>query len=167
MDTVRNLLRSTFDNYQLALSIAREAGLVDPERVEDDLPIYSYDVLVDVMKQYFKVDFTVRSRKRNYVDARHIAGYILKKYTNLALVQIAALCGNVDHTTIIHGIRKVEGLLNYGEPTIKRDIEAISAIIDTKFRDIGRPTREIEMKCATQGTVNGEAEVGNINLKRA
>jgi chromosomal replication initiation ATPase DnaA len=137
-DTVRKLVKSTWENHQMALAIAREAGLIPDEKVEKDikLSVYSYDKLIDLMKDYFKVDFTKNSRQRHIVDARHIVYYMLKKYTGLTLLQIGQLIGSKDHTTVIHGIEKVRNLLLACDNDITLHVTDLSELIETSFKTV-------------------------------
>lgn len=48
------------------------------------------------------------SRKRSHVTARHGAFYLLVKHTNYTLVDIGKFFGGRDHSTVIHGVKKVE-----------------------------------------------------------
>jgi chromosomal replication initiation ATPase DnaA len=54
--------------------------------------------------------WAIKTRKREVVTARHIAMYMIDKYTDLSLANIGAFCGRRDHTTVIHGKRNVENL---------------------------------------------------------
>ncbi|KKQ32956.1 MAG: Chromosomal replication initiator protein DnaA [Candidatus Levybacteria bacterium GW2011_GWA2_37_36] len=45
------------------------------------------------------------------VKARQIAMYILKQDLALSFVEIGNILGGRDHTTIMHGVKKIEGLL--------------------------------------------------------
>lgn len=51
-------------------------------------------------------------REASLVRARQIAMFLLKKETSLSLVEIGNLLGGRDHTTIMHGVSKIEGLLS-------------------------------------------------------
>lgn len=61
----------------------------------------------------------VKSAKRNYeiAYARQICMYLLKDVLNLQLVKIAKHVGRRDHTTIIHGISKIEKMIEKDEDT--------------------------------------------------
>ncbi len=49
-----------------------------------------------------------RSRKREIVEARHIAMYLCRKFTGHSLKEIGRRFGKRDHTTVINAIKKVE-----------------------------------------------------------
>jgi chromosomal replication initiator protein len=46
-------------------------------------------------------------RKREFVQARHVGMYFMKKYTNLSVSAIARMYGGRDHSTTLHAIQKV------------------------------------------------------------
>ena len=49
-----------------------------------------------------------KSRSRPLTQARHIAMYLTRECTGLSLVKIGEIFGGRDHTTVLHGIKKVE-----------------------------------------------------------
>lgn len=53
-------------------------------------------------------DLRSTKRQKDLVDARHIAMYFMKKYTQHSLRDIAAYWCRKDHTTVIHAISKIE-----------------------------------------------------------
>lgn len=134
-DTVRKLVKQTWENHQLALAIAKEAGLIveKDKETEVKLTVYSYDRLLDIVKEYFQVDLFKNTRKRNVVDARHITYFILRKYTSLALTQIGDMIGVRDHTTVIHGVQKIRNLIAAGDNDIILHVNKLSEIIEARF----------------------------------
>ena len=48
------------------------------------------------------------SRKRSHVTARHGAMYLLVKHTEYTLSDIGKFLGGRDHSTVIHGVEKVQ-----------------------------------------------------------
>ncbi len=51
------------------------------------------------------------SRKRDIVQARQIAMYLLRSELNLSFANVGALFGGRDHATVMHSVEKIEGLL--------------------------------------------------------
>lgn len=51
-----------------------------------------------------------KSRKREIVEARHVAMYLLTRYTPMSLKRIGMHFGNRDHSTVIHARRTVRDL---------------------------------------------------------
>lgn len=51
------------------------------------------------------------SRSRTLVQARQIAMYVLRQLTDYSYPAIAGAFGGRDHTTVIHAVKKIEGLM--------------------------------------------------------
>lgn len=64
--------------------------------------------VVDVVKGYFGVDFTIKSRKGAMPVMRAMCNKLCRKYTNESFESIGDnyVCG--DHATIMHSIRKLD-----------------------------------------------------------
>ncbi len=56
-------------------------------------------------------DIKGKRRVKEIVRPRQVAMYLLKNLTELPLVQIGELLGGRDHTTVMHGVAKIEKLL--------------------------------------------------------
>jgi len=67
--------------------------------------------VLTVIKDHFGVDVNVKIRKKEFVRAREVASYLLKKYTLLTLKEIAEHVGLNDHTSSLYHIRKVSGFI--------------------------------------------------------
>ena len=65
-----------------------------------------------------------RSRARAVVTARGVAMYVSRRLTHNSLQQIGQYFGGRDHTTVLHGCRKTEALLN-SEPAVQRAVEQV------------------------------------------
>lgn len=64
-------------------------------------------------------DIKSPKRHQEIVYARQICMFLLKEILNLQLIKIAKHLGRKDHTTIIHGISKIENLRNTDKDTAK------------------------------------------------
>jgi len=71
---------------------------------EISFPI-AHEKIIELVKEEFGVDFIVRSRKKEIVNARHACAYLLKKFTGLTLKEIAEYIGTKDHTSVINSIK--------------------------------------------------------------
>lgn len=71
-----------------------------------------------------------KKRTRNIVMPRQIAMYLIRKLTPLSLPEIGEVFGGMDHTSVLHGIRKVENLLKTSEELAK-----IVKKIESEFED--------------------------------
>ncbi len=71
------------------------------------------DDIINVVCKYFDVKPTLlRGPKRDasLVRARHVTMYLLKKELGLTFAEIGNLLGGRDHTTVMHGVEKLEAL---------------------------------------------------------
>ncbi|HYI24661.1 MAG TPA: chromosomal replication initiator protein DnaA [Thermomicrobiales bacterium] len=93
----------------LTLSLAMEA-LTDSSISARRSRATANDV-IDAVTRYYNVteqDLRGRQRKRDIVLPRQVAMYILRAESDASLVDIGRSLGNRDHTTVIHGIEKIE-----------------------------------------------------------
>lgn len=76
-------------------------------------PFHPDELIKNVCAFYKVKPAQIRNQKRNasLVRARQVAMYLLKKELGLTYVEIGNLLGGRDHTTIIHGVEKIETLL--------------------------------------------------------
>jgi chromosomal replication initiator protein len=94
------------------------ADLALAERaLEDLLPETGQEVrpamILEETAAYFGLgpgDLVSKSRSRPLTTARHVAMYLLRELTGLSLIKIGELFER-DHSTALHGIKKVEGLM--------------------------------------------------------
>lgn len=81
-------------------------------------PSFSMPHLYVIRKRvcdYFKVslsDFLSPKRKSDIVTARHVAFYLATKLTRQSLPEIGRRFGGKDHTTVLHGARRIERLID-------------------------------------------------------
>lgn len=75
-------------------------------------------------------------RSARLVLARQIAMYLLKRDISLTLVEIGNVLGGRDHTTVMHGIEKIDGILNSSEKNgakrVSEDIVGISSLLSSQ-----------------------------------
>jgi len=79
--------------------------------------------IIDKVCSFYKIkkeDIKSESRKKNIAEPRQICMYLLKKHTKLNLNEIASLLNKKDHTTVIHGISKIESNLELNEDLIEQ-----------------------------------------------
>src|SRR3989344_5594762 len=81
---------------------------------KDEENHYHPDELIKNLCSFYRIKPTqIKSSKRDasLVRARQIAMYILRKEFGLSFVEIGNILGGRDHTTIMHGVGKMESLL--------------------------------------------------------
>ena len=85
--------------------------------LEDLIPESGQEIpaalIMEETSSYFgleTVDLVSKSRSRPLTTARHVAMYLLRELTGLSLIKIGEHFGR-DHTTALHGIKKIESLM--------------------------------------------------------
>jgi chromosomal replication initiator protein len=90
---------------------------------------------VDETAAYFgldREDLLSKSRSRPLTTARHMAMYLLREFTGLSLIKIGERF-NRDHTTAMHGIKKIETLMA-ARGSVYRQVQELTKKIKTKTR---------------------------------
>jgi len=85
--------------------------------------------VVAVHYQVSRSDLVSSRRTRAIVVPRQIAMYLAKVLTPRSLPEIGRRFGNRDHTTVLHAVRKIEGLIGQ-DKSLARDIEALRRRIE-------------------------------------
>ena len=99
-------------NAELALSALSKLGHVR------NGPLTLSDVLDAAAKFYKHSQDDVRSDKRAacLVHTRHMAMHLARHLTPHTTVEIGRFFGNRDHTSVLHAVRKINGLLKREDP---------------------------------------------------
>jgi chromosomal replication initiator protein len=110
----------TEDFIYSVLKIERDIETKTPGRVDGR-------IILDAVCEFYNLPMKIiKSEKRDRPISlpRQILMYLLKQNTSMTLIEIADFLGGRDHTTIMHGIRKIESL----ERTDNRTREEISSL---------------------------------------
>ena len=67
-------------------------------------------------------------RVRNYARPRQMAMYLAKQMTNRSLPEIGRRFGGHDHTTVMHGVRKIEEL-RAGDSSFSEDVDLLRRML--------------------------------------
>jgi chromosomal replication initiator protein len=127
MDDLYNLDKQTKQIIKdLKLEYNSTKLLVSKQRV-------NHETIMSVVRDYFKVDFTKKTRKSEYKEPRQMACYLFRKYTGLSLGDIAIYVGLGDHTTVIHAIKKVEDMM-YTDSSYKDIILELESILKATIK---------------------------------
>ena len=74
----------------------------------------SVEYIINIVCEYFKISpeqLALKTRKRQVVQARQIAMYLAKKYSNASLAAIGQQCGKKDHATVYHACKAIANQL--------------------------------------------------------
>ena len=84
------------------------------------------------MYGFSKEELIGGSRRRPLVTARQVAMYIFRELTDLSYPGIAREFGGRDHTTVIHAVEKIKGLMAESREIYDQVTSLISALRDNK-----------------------------------
>jgi chromosomal replication initiator protein len=108
--------------------------------LQDLIPQTEHEIppplILEETARYFSLstgDLVSKSRSRPLTQARHIAMYLVRECTGLSLVKIGEIFGGRDHTTVLHGINKVEGEMRARDTTF-RQVQDLTRIIRGRVR---------------------------------
>jgi chromosomal replication initiator protein len=92
--------------------------------------VHADDVIKSVCDYYQIKPTMLRGPKRDagLVKARQITMFVLYKELKLTLVEIGNFLGGRDHTTVMHGVNKIAGLVEKKD-TITQDITGITRLL--------------------------------------
>jgi chromosomal replication initiator protein len=102
-------------------------------QTDNDIPP---PLILEETARYFALstaDLMSKSRSRPLTQARHIAMYLTRECTGLSLVKIGEIFGGRDHTTVLHGIKKVEDEMRARDQTF-RQVQDLTRIIRGRVR---------------------------------
>ena len=126
-------LSGALQQLELNASVTNGHGLIDVEDVrryfakrQEPCQPELREIALETARSFsLKVaELRSRSRARAVVTARGVAMYVARKLTHKSLQQIGHYFGGRDHTTVLHGCRKTEALLN-SEPAVQRAVEQV------------------------------------------
>ena len=96
--------------------------------------IPSAEVITEYICKYYNMDTSVlysQSRSRDVVNARNIAMYLIRRMTNLSLVDIGKKFGGRDHSTVLHSLDNVEQKMR-SDPAFAEVVKEITTNINSK-----------------------------------
>lgn len=130
---VRVVAWSELTGQRIDIALAERA-------LQDLIPQTDHEIppplILEETARYFSMstgDLMSKSRSRPLTQARHIAMYLVRECTGLSLVKIGEIFGGRDHTTVLHGINKVEGEMRARDATF-RQVQDLTRIIRGRVR---------------------------------
>lgn len=130
--TVKKIMayRDLLDNSEINLELV-EKITKDIIRNERE---FTPETIIEKTANYYSVtsdEIVGKSRARNIALARQVSMYLMRKLTSLSLADIGVHHGNKDHSTVMHAIRKIEGLISKS-PEFADTIRDISSNITNR-----------------------------------
>ena len=124
----RVLAYSRFTGHQLTLDLAREA-------LKDLLAVQNRQISIENIQKtvadYYKIkvaEMYSKKRSRNFARPRQMAMALAKELTPLSLPDIGEAFGGRDHTTVLHGYRKIAEL-RASDSSTNRDFNTLLHIL--------------------------------------
>ncbi|MBF8250159.1 MAG: Chromosomal replication initiator protein DnaA [Candidatus Levybacteria bacterium] len=129
IETAKKIAEKAHDSRELeglllkTITVATDRGAaITPELAENALHqnmleeknFFRPDEIIKNICNFYNIKETlIKGPKRDssLVKARQIAMYVLKSDLGLSYVEIGNILGGRDHTTIMHGVKKIEGLI--------------------------------------------------------
>ena len=103
------MANARLNKKELTLALAEDAlkDVIYPDQIREVTP----QLIIDVVSEHFNVskeDITSKKRNSEYVLPRQIIMYLCRSMTDVSLQNIGKLLSKKDHTTVLHGINKIE-----------------------------------------------------------
>lgn len=104
------------NNVDLTIESAEEAlkDVIYPNKTKEITP----SLIINVVAEHFDVkpeDITSKKRNSEFVQPRQVVMYLCRELTTSSQVYIGKILGKKDHTTVIHGVKKIEAEMETNE----------------------------------------------------
>lgn len=111
---------SRLTNVEITIETAKEQleSIINPDLHREVTP----QLIIEIVAEHFQKtpqQLISKSRSSDIVRPRQIAMYLCKNMTGASLAGIGEILGGRDHSTIIHGIEKIEAEYQSNESTQK------------------------------------------------
>ena len=113
-----------------AITIEMTQQIID-RFVRNNVKELSVEYIINVVCDFFKISadqLAHKTRKQQVVQARQIAMFLSKKYSNSSLAAIGKQCGNKDHATVHHACKTISDRLE-----TDKQFKALMADIEKKI----------------------------------
>ena len=77
------------------------------------------DQIINDLNEFAEVDLKMRTRKRDVLEPRQVACYLIRQNTELSLMKIGKILG-IDHSSVIHSVDVVRELRKYDKVFAER-----------------------------------------------
>ena len=104
------------NKVDLTIESAEEAlkDVIYPNKAKEITPT----LIINVVAEHFGVkpeDITSKKRNSEFVQPRQVVMYLCRELTDVSQVNIGKILGKKDHTTVIHGVKKIEAEMENNE----------------------------------------------------
>lgn len=104
------------NKVDLTIESAEEAlkDVIYPNKAKEVTPT----LIINVVAEHFGVrpdDIMSKKRNSEFVLPRQVVMYLCRELTNVSQINIGKILGKKDHTTVIHGVKKIEAEMQNSE----------------------------------------------------
>lgn len=104
------------NKVDLTIDSAEEAlkDVIYPNKPKEITPT----LIINVVAEHFGVkpeDITSKKRNSEFVQPRQVVMYLCRELTDTSLINVGKILGKKDHTTVMHGVKKIEAELQTNE----------------------------------------------------
>ncbi len=121
---------SNLENREITVELAEEAlkDMISPDQNREVTP----ELIIDTVAEHFHIqpaDICSNKRNSEIVMPRQIVMYLCRDMLDIPLKSVGNYIGKRDHSTIIHGVKKIEDEINNSE-NMKNTIDIIKKKIN-------------------------------------
>ena len=127
------LAMARLEHKEITLELAQEAlkDIISPDRKKEITP----SLIIDTVAEHFHLtpqDIMGNKRSQNIVYPRQIVMYLCRYMIDLSMQSIGEELGNRDHSTVLHGINKIEDMIRDSD-TVQNTIDIIKKKINPNY----------------------------------
>lgn len=125
------MAHSTVYNRNIDLSLTKQ---IVQKVVKYERRTIKVDDIIKAVCGHFGIEVNAiyaKTRKSEVVQARQIAMFLAKKYTDCSVSKIGQLIGNKNHATVIYAFRAVQGQYDVNK-IFRSDVEGIEKVLESK-----------------------------------
>ncbi len=104
--------QSSLNKKAITIDLAQQ--IID-RFIRNSVKEVSVEYIINIVCDFFNIpvdNLSLNTRKHQVVQARQIAMYFSKKYSNASLASIGQQCGNKDHATVYHACKTISDRLD-------------------------------------------------------
>jgi len=127
----RIIAKSKIENQsEITLELAEDAlkDIINPDTKREITP----QLIINIVSEDFGVnpeDITSKKRSAEFVLPRQVCMYLCRNLVDISLHDVASILNKKDHTTVIHGIKRIEADIKTN-PHLKERIDIITKKIN-------------------------------------
>jgi chromosomal replication initiator protein len=101
--------------YQRPMTTELAVQALTDQAIEQRRKAITSDQIIDTVIDFYgisRAEISGKGRRKDLVRPRQIAMYLIREEAGASLVEIGSVLGGRDHSTVVHGIEKIEAALD-------------------------------------------------------